>query len=150
MYQYLDCPIADLPKGARFLIAAMRRWVVAVGLGRCVSAQMVPLFGARQLLAGLQPFLHAMAMINRYGLNNFHFGNPGCNHVHEDEAILLAMMQRLREGDLDRVRAMVGRIVEDEAAQHLIQAFCELDRAMRAAALELMRPEAASGAARKI
>lgn len=150
MYQYLDCPIAQLPKGAGFLIAAMRSWVVATAQRRCASAQLVPLFGARQLISGLQPFLHAMALLNRHGLNTFHFGNPDCNHVHEDEAVLLGMLKLLREGDLERVGVMVGWLVEDDAAQRLLQAMCELDRAMQGAGLDLMRSESANGGQNEI
>ncbi|RVU02255.1 hypothetical protein EOE18_17470 [Novosphingobium umbonatum] len=133
MYPYLDQAIADLPPAARFLTGAMRQWVVSMQQGACASRQMLPLFGGGKMLSGLQPFLRMMGILNRYGLSHLHFGKVTCQFTHEDEAMLLGMLELQSVGA--PVQNLAEALVDEDYVPHLMQSIAELSHALQAAGL---------------
>lgn len=144
MYEFVDRPVTDLDHGGRFLVWSMRSWVKAVGERSCPAGAIAPAFGQWRMLAGLQPFLRAMALFNRHGLENFQFCALPCNHVSEHEAIIVGMLCNLREGRSGLVHDTLTLLVEEEAIGDLLSSLSLLDKAMTAAAISPGRRGAAA------
>jgi len=144
MYNYLDQTITDLPTAPRFLIENMRQWVLTISSGACASRQMIPIYGGRNMLAGLQPFLRMMGILNRYGLSHLHFGKTDCQFTHEDEAMLLGLVELQSIGA--PVQNLAEALVDEDYVPHLLQAIAELSLALKAAGLSFTKQDAAGRA----
>jgi hypothetical protein len=144
MYHYLDQAITDLPPAPRFLIQSMRLWVLTISKGDCASHLMVPIYGARNMLAGLQPFLRMMGILNRYGLSHLHFGKTDCQFTHEDEAMLLGLVELQSIGA--PVHNLAEALVDEDYVPHLLQATAELSLALKASGLSFTEQDAAGQA----
>lgn len=148
MYEFVDRPVTGLAHGGRFLVWSMRSWVKAMGERTCPAGTIAPAFAQWRMLAGLQPFLRAMALFNRHGLDNFQFCALPCNHVSEHEAIIVSLLCNLHEGRTDLVHDTLTLLVEEEAIGDLLAALSALGAAMRAAAIGVARGAAPQPAPR--
>lgn len=135
MYEFVDRPVTSLDHGGRFLVWSMRSWVKAMGERTCPAGAIAPAFGQWQMLSGLQPFLRAMALFNRHGLENFQFCALPCNHISEHEAIIVSLVCNLHEGHSGLVHDTLTLLVEEEAIGELLGALSHLEKAMGAAAI---------------
>lgn len=135
MYDFVDRPVTSLDPGARFLVWAMRAWVSAMGTRTCPATVLGQGFAQWRMIAGLQPFLRAMALFNRKGLETFHFCALGCNHVSEHEAIIISLLCSLRDDRPEVVADTLALLVEDDAIGEMIEALATLARAMEGATI---------------
>lgn len=71
MYAFVDRPVSQLDPANHLLVWAMRSWVEVVGQKQCPGHAIGAAFARRNMIAGLQPFLRMMAVLNRGGLENF-------------------------------------------------------------------------------
>jgi len=133
VYDFIDRPITDLNHGGRVLIWSMRSWVKAMGERTCPASVVASAFARWNMLPGLQPFLRAMALFNRHGLENFQFCPLQCNHVSEHEAIIVSLLRALREERPEAVRTTLALLVEEEALGDLIVSLTRLGETMVAA-----------------
>ena len=106
MYAFVDRPVSDLEPASQLLVWAMRNWVEAIGQKHCPGLVIGTTFARRNMIAGLQPFLRMMAVLNRGGLENFEFCRLACNHVSEHEAILLQLVDEARGNVAEAARAL--------------------------------------------
>lgn len=130
MYEFLDRPVTILNPGARFLVWSMRNWVKAVGKRACPVSAIAPAFGRWNVISGLQPFLRIMALLNRHGLETFHFCAPQCNHVSEHEALLLSLICEVREPRPQAIRDTLAMLIEEEKVADTFVALSELAQAL--------------------
>lgn len=135
MYAIVDRPLGDIDQGGRFLVMAMRGWVLAMHGRKCPASSLAPSFAACRLLSGLQPFLRMMAVFNRHGLENMAFGGCDCTQVSEHEAIIVTLVRSVRHGQPMHVAETLERLVEDEAVGEGLIAISALAAAMAAAPL---------------
>lgn len=136
MYEFVDRPVTGLDHGARFLIWSMRSWVKAMGERTCPAGAIAPAFAQWRMLAGLQPFLRVMALLNRHGLENFQFCALPCNRVSEHEAIIVSLLCNLRQGRSALVHDTLALLAEEEAIGDLPTSLGALGMAMNAAAID--------------
>lgn len=145
MYDFLDRQLTGLDAGGRFLVWSMRSWVKANGGRACPAATIGPAFAKWKLIAALQPFHRAMLSLNAHALETFRFCPLSCNHVNEHEAILLAIVRTLGEGDPLAARDTLALIVDEDWLGDCLGAFSDLASAMDDAALLPRAPEPAGG-----
>lgn len=135
MYQFVDRPLSSLDDGGRFLVWAMRGWVAAMGSRRCPGTVLAAPFSSLNLMSGLQPFLRAMALLNRHGLQHMKFCSARCPHVSEHEAVLLSVACMMGNGRAADANGILALLVEEDAAGELFQSIDALSRAMAAAGM---------------
>ena len=140
MYDFLDRPVTSLDHGGRFMIWSMRSWVKAMAERQCPGSAIGAAFARWNMIAGLQPFLRVMALINRHGLESFQFCALACNHVSEHEAIILSLVCSLRDSRPDTLRDTLALLVEDDSIGDQIGALSALGRMMDEAAIFPSRP----------
>jgi hypothetical protein len=143
MYDFLDRPVTGLDHGGRFMVWSMRSWVKAMTERHCPGSAIGAAFARWNMIAGLQPFLRVMALINRHGLENFQFCALACNHVSEHEAIILALVCSLRDARPEALRDTLALLVEEDSIGELLAALSALGRTMDEAAIFPARPLAA-------
>ena len=143
MYDFVDRPIPTLDRGGRFLVWSMRSWVKAMGDRQCPATVIGGAFARWNLIRALQPFLKAMTIFNRAGLETFHFCALPCNHVSEHEAIILSLVCALRDDRPDALQGTLALLVEEDSIGDLIEALTALGGAMDEAAIFPMRGAAA-------
>lgn len=144
MYDFLDRPVTGLDHGGRFLIWSMRSWVKAMGERQCPGGVLGAAFAHWHMIAGLQPFLRAMALFNRHGLATFQFCALACNHVSEHEAIILSLVCDLHDARPEALRDTLALLVEEDSIGELIAALSALGRCLDAATLFPARPVTAN------
>lgn len=140
MYEFLDRPVTSLDHGGRFLIWSMRSWVKATGERQCPGSVLGAAFARWNMIGGLQPFLRTMALLNRNGLETFHFCDLACNHVSEHEAIILSLVCSLRDARPQVLRDTLALLVEEESIGDLLGSLSALGRMMDEAAIFPARP----------
>lgn len=64
MYFFIDRPVESLGNSGRFLLWAMRGWVVAAESGHCPPHALRRGFARMRALSALPPFHVAMALMN--------------------------------------------------------------------------------------
>ncbi len=130
MYEFLDRPVTTLDRSGSFLVWSMRSWVKSMGQRGCPVTAIAPAFSRWNVIAGLQPFLRIMTLLNRHGLETFQFCAPECNHVSEHEAILLRLTCDLHDGQAQAVRDTLALLIEEEAIGDILAAFSDLGQAL--------------------
>lgn len=130
MYEFLDRPVSTLDPGGRFLVWSMRSWVKAMGERACSVNAIAPVFGRWNVIAGLQPFLRVMTLLNRHGLETFQFCAPQCNHVSEHEAMLLRLICASREARPQALRDTLAMLIEEEGIGDIFVALSDLSQAL--------------------
>lgn len=128
MYAFVDRPVSKLDPASQLLVWAMRRWVEAVGQKQCPGHAIGAAFARRNMIAGLQPFLRMMAVLNRWGLENFEFCRLTCNHVSEHEAILLQVIGEARGNQAESLPSTLSMLVEEECVAMLFETVLTLGR----------------------
>lgn len=128
MYAIVDRPVSQLDPANQLLVWAMRSWVEAVGQKQCPGHAIGAAFAKRNMIAGLQPFLRMMAMLNRWGLENFEFCRLACNHVSEHEAILLQVISKARGNQAESLPGTLSLLVEEECVAVLFETVLTLGR----------------------
>lgn len=135
MYEFLDRRVTSLDRGGRFLIWAMRSWVAAASTNTCPARVIAPTFGRNGMLPALHPFLHMMAVFNRFALETFAFGKPGCNRVLEHEAIILAAVVCQGSPAARSVPGTLALLLDEDHIAGALDALARLGRALIAAEL---------------
>lgn len=130
MYAFVDRPVSQLDLASQLLVWAMRGWVEAVGQKQCPGHAVGVAFARRNMIAGLQPFLRMMAVLNRGGLENFEFCRLACNHVSEHEAILLQMISEARGNQAVDLPGTLSLLVEEEYVAVLLETVLTLGKVL--------------------
>lgn len=141
MYEFVDRPVTSLDKGCRFLIWSMRSWILVTSHRECPGQTLAPAFAQWNMIGGLQPFLRLMITLNRDSLETIRFCSLNCNHISEDEAILLSVFVDLADGQSVRVRDTISLVVSEDAVGDLLGAATGLSASLRRAAIEPQRPD---------
>lgn len=137
MYEFLDRRVTSLDRGGRFLVWAMRSWVAASSASTCPARALAPAFGKYGMLPALHPFLHMMAVFNRFALENFSFGRPDCNQVLEHEAIILAAVACQGSPAARSVPGTLALLLDEEHITGALDAVARLGHAFIAAEIPL-------------
>jgi hypothetical protein len=145
MYDFLDRPVTSLDPGGRFLIWSMRSWVKAMSDRSCPASALGNAFARWGMIAGLQPFLRTMTVLNRSGLETFQFCALGCNHVSEHEAIILSLICSLNDARPEAVCDTLALLVEEDAIGDCITSFTALGGCLEKAAIFPKRTLRVSG-----
>jgi hypothetical protein len=135
MYDFLDRPVTSLNPGGRFLVWSMRSWVKAMSDRSCPASTLGNAFARWGMIAGLQPFLRMMAVLNRSGLETFQFCTLSCNHVSEHEAIILSLVCSLNEGRPEAVCDTLALLVEDDAIGECVASLTALGGCLEKASI---------------
>lgn len=138
MYAFVDRPVSQLDPASQLLVWAMRSWVETVGQKQCPGHAIGAAFARRNMIAGLQPFLRMMAVLNRWGLENFEFCRLACNHISEHEAILLQMIGEARGNRAESLPSTLSLLVEEECVAVLFETILTLGKALDRAGLGTM------------
>jgi hypothetical protein len=141
MYDYIDRPIESLDRGGRFLVWAMRSWVISLGQRQCPAAAIGPAFARWGIIGALPRFHIAMSLLNRHGLMTFGFAPLACRCVAEDEALLLATIRAVRNGSPRTVHGLAEALIEEESVAPFLDALTGLVAGLATSGLV---PEAAS------
>lgn len=114
MYDLIDRPVMKLAPGGRFLIWAMRGWIQSATRGNCPPGALAPAFARHGVLPAL-PHLHMMlAELNRRATRQIAFSPLACNHIGDDEAVLLQVCRDATDNP-PRARATLALLLEEEA-----------------------------------
>jgi hypothetical protein len=140
MYEFLDRPVTSLDQGSRFLVWSLRSWVKAMGERQCPGSALGGAFARWNVIAGLQPFLRTMTLLNRSGLETFQFCALGCNHVSEHEAIILSLVCSLGDSRPQALRDTLALLIDEDSIGDLIASLSALGRIMEEAAIFPARP----------
>lgn len=139
MYDFIDRPVTDLDHGGRLIVWSMRNWVKAVAERKCPAGSVACAFDRWNAMPGLQPFLQAMALFNRHGLEKFNFCALPCNHVSEHEAIIISLVCSAHSGPMDEVRQTLSLLVEKSAVDDLAVTIARLSQALAEAGIHPAR-----------
>lgn len=115
MYDFVDRRVDALGQGSRFILWAMRAWVMSIGQGRCPPVALAPAFARMGLLAALPDLHMAMAVLNRDALDTLEFAPLPCPRIGEDEALLLALWRDLAAGQRAAAKATLGLMIAEES-----------------------------------
>ena len=140
MYDFIDRPVSSLDRGGRFLVWSMRSWVKAMAERQCPGNVIGGAFARQNLVSGLQPFLRAMALVNRNGLETFQFCALSCDHVSEHEAIIVSLVCALRDARPAMLRDTLALLVEEDVIGEMIGSLVALGRSPDSAAIFPARP----------
>lgn len=135
MYQFVDRPLTTLDEGCRFLVWSMRAWVTAIGHQHCPAQMLAPAFARWQLIGGLQPFHHAMLLLNRDGLETLAFAPLPCPLVAEHEAVILGLVTSLRTQGPVRARETLELLVAGESVGDMLETLSRLGAALAIAGI---------------
>lgn len=135
MYQFVDRPLQSLDAGCRFLVWSMRTWVVSLGKKHCPAQSLAPAFAKWRMIAGLQPFHHAMTLFNRDGLETFAFCPLPCDHVSEHEALILELVSSLRERGAQPTRETLELLIAEDSVADVLEALSRLGSALAIAGI---------------
>jgi len=122
MYRYLDRTVDRIDEPARFLLAAMRTWVVAARAGRCCCHALHAGFARRSIAEALPDFNMLMATLDHDGFGKIRFGPVGTARVTDDEARLLSLFAAAQEGPIARLKRVAAALVTEDAVGTLAQA----------------------------
>jgi hypothetical protein len=140
MYEFLDRPVTSLDQGSRFLVWSLRSWVKAMGERQCPGSALGGAFARWNMIAGLQPFLRTMTLLNRSGLETFQFCALGCNHVSEHEAIILSLVCSLRDSRPQALHDTLALLIDEDSIGDFIASLSALGRMLEEAAIFPARP----------
>lgn len=120
MYRFVDQRCEQIVDGSRFLLSAMRDWVISARLRRCPSATLEPLFSRMNLPDMLGDFHGWMFHLYRDTRLNLTFGCHCEQHILEDEALLLALWSDVACERLEEARALLGLLVHGPSVDAMI------------------------------
>ena len=129
MYEFVDRPVSSLNRGGQLLVSAMRRWVAAIGGGRCPCSELSPSFERADLTAGFPHFHVMMALLNGHAREQFRFCAVECPLITEHEALLLTVI-RSAQDDIDRTRETARLFIREGAVTPLLVALAALSEAL--------------------
>lgn len=91
MYDFIDRPVARLSFGGRFLLWAMRGWVVTASAGKCPPGALAPAFARHGALPALPHFHCVLGELNHRALRTVSLAPLGHCFIVDDEAVLLQL-----------------------------------------------------------
>lgn len=115
MYNLVDRPLSILPEGSRFLLWAMRAWVVVQGRGECPPARLAPAFLKMSAIEALPHFHICMSTLNGAGREVVNFNCPHRDQISDSEAVLLRLWSDMAAGDECAAIAVIEMLVRDDA-----------------------------------
>lgn len=142
MYEFIDRPVSSLDRGGHFLIWTMRTWARSVSQSHCPAGAIVQAFSKWRMIAGLQPFHRAMLILNRDALQTVRFCSLGCNHISEDEALILTLLASLRDRGASWARDTLTLLIEEDSVGDMLGALTDLSRSLAEASLLPRMPAA--------
>ncbi|AKH43946.1 hypothetical protein FHS61_002647 [Altererythrobacter atlanticus] len=119
MYDYIDRPLEGLAERQRFLVWAMRLWVMSKHQARCSVRAVEPLFREKEAEGALGAFHCLMSVLARHTRCPLHFSAPCCPSVAEGEALLLTLIGAAGHVPPEDLAARCEGLIGDERAPEL-------------------------------
>ncbi|BBC71963.1 conserved hypothetical protein [Altererythrobacter sp. B11] len=119
MYHYIDRPLGQLAAHEQFLVASMRRWVMARHMGRCAVRAAEPLFRMREAQTALGAFHCLMSVLACHAACPLSFAAPCCLNVSEGEALLLSLIEAAREVPQEELTSRCEGVIGADRAVEL-------------------------------
>jgi hypothetical protein len=131
MYRFMDRHVLSLAPGEQALLWSVRAWTDAMLMQRCPCAALGPAFARWRVSELLPDFNMAMFLLNGEGLGRMMFGAPPCAHVHDDEAMLLALFHAASADDFHLLERMALQLVKQESIAPFIVAASQAAELLR-------------------
>ena len=122
MYAFVDRPVESLCNGGRFLLWAMRAWVLAAGRGQSPPEMLHRGFVAVAAPGALPDFHVAMALLGGDAVQALLLAPMPCLQISEDEAILLGLWRDFSLGEPANARATLALLAEGESVGPIVKA----------------------------
>ncbi len=135
MYRFVDQPLDSQVDGPRFLIWAMRRWVVAAVEGRCACHMLQAAFTGMRVERAVDDFHLTMRTLCNNTRVALRFGAVDRREITEHEAVLLATAIAAARGDEAEVKEIARQLVHADMAALFARAFSGVARAFTGAGL---------------
>lgn len=133
MYAFVDRPVESLCNGGRFLLWAMRAWVLAAGRGQCPPQMLYRGFTAVEARGALPDFHIAMALLGGDAVETLLLAPMPCLQISEDEAILLGLWCDFSLGNAANARATLALLAEGDSVGPIAKAMgAAIDRLVAA------------------
>lgn len=117
MYSLVDQPVSRLTTGSRFILDAMRGWVLSAMQNRCPAVTLAPSFSQTGMLPVLGEFHSLMLGLHRQGRLRMAFGDFRQIRITEIEAILLALWTDAAADRGERARLVLELLVVERAVE---------------------------------
>jgi len=140
MYRFVDQPLDSQPDGARFLIWAMRQWVVAAVDGRCACGVLRAAFVGMGVERAAGDFHVAMRTLCNNTLIPLRFGAVDRVDITEHEAVLIATAVAVAERDDAAMAAIARQLVHADRAARFARSFAGVAGAFTGAGLPFAAP----------
>lgn len=128
MYDFIDRDIAQLDRGAQFLLWSMRTWVQAIEARQCPGPKLAPGFARWKILSALPHFHGVMGHLSRDALHTMAFAPHCCRRVSEDEALLLSLFRASNTDTDHRIGETLAMFVTESSAAPLLASLTALVR----------------------
>lgn len=139
MYSYLDRPVASLNTADRLLLDGLRSWALARALGRNALAAVAARSSLFAETAAAETIDDAMALLDDAGTTPLTIQRPCHETVEDDEAVLLAIAVRARNGGVTGAAAALRQIVRADAATAIALLLADASRRLTDATLPVRR-----------
>jgi hypothetical protein len=135
MYRFVDQPLDKQGDGPRFLIWAMRQWVVAAVDGRCACHRLHAAFAGLRVERAVDDFHIAMRTLCNNARVPLRFGAVDRLEITEHEAVLVAMAIMATERDEAEVKAIARQLVHADMVTLFVRALAGVARTFAHAGL---------------
>jgi len=133
MYAFVDRPVESLCNSGRFLLWAMRGWVLAAERGQCPPQTLHRGFAAVRAADALPDFHVVMALLGSEMVETLLLAPMPCHQVSEDEAILLGLWRDISLGEAANARATLALMAEGDSVGPIAKAMgAAVDRLLAA------------------
>lgn len=120
MYKFVDQPCDRLTAGSRFILEAMRGWVMSAQQNRCPVVTLAPSFSRMAADRVLGDFHALMLDLHRQGRISMAFGPIGHDRITEIEAVLLSLWSEIVADCPDRTRIILELLVTEQAIDRMM------------------------------
>lgn len=130
MYRFVDQRCEQIVAGSRFLLSAMRGWVIFARQGRCPAAGLGPLFAEMEMSDILGEFHAWMLHLHRDARLNLMFGCHCQTDIQEDEALMLALWSDVAFERPSDARGLLQLLVHERSVDEMIARMCRISSHM--------------------
>lgn len=139
MYAYLDQPVDALDAADRLMLDGLRTWALARSLGRDTLGAVTARAPALNMTGAAESLDDAMTLLDDAGTGPLELQRPCHDRVEEDEAVLLAIADLARAGDLPAAAGALGHIAAAEAAKPIALLLADAGRRLGEATMAVRR-----------
>lgn len=139
MYAYLDQPVDALTAADRLMLDGLRTWALARSLGRDTLGAVAARAPALNMTGAAESLDDAMTLLDDAGTGPLELQRPCHDVVEEDEAVLLAITDLARAGDLPAAAGALSHIAAAEAAKPIALLLADAGRRLGEATMAVRR-----------